>query len=117
MTCCGKKFSFVISAHANKSELSCKSHNPHGSIEIPRNPNWGSFMRFARLLAALFLTLFLIAPAVEVRAQTAPGHASSKPVVRHPAARKATHPAGNPHMKKNSHPVGAPGTRKHHKWL
>jgi hypothetical protein len=74
-------------------------------------------MRFARLLAALFLTLFLIAPAGEVRAQTAPGHASSKPVVRHPAARKATHPVGNPHMKKNSHPVGAPGTRKHHKWL
>jgi hypothetical protein len=50
-------------------------------------------------------------------ASAAPRHASSKPIVRHPVARKATSPPGNPHMKKNSHPVGAPGTRKHHKWL
>ncbi|HEY3990796.1 MAG TPA: hypothetical protein VGM02_15945 [Acidobacteriaceae bacterium] len=69
-------------------------------------------MQFVRFLAAFVLALFLIGPA-----WSAPWHASSRPVVRHPAARKATHPPGNPRMKKNSHPVGAPGTRKHHKLL
>jgi hypothetical protein len=74
-------------------------------------------MRFARALAAPFLAVLLIAPALAAYASAAPRHASSKPIVRHPVARKATSPPGNPHMKKNSHPVGAPGTRKHHKWL
>ena len=84
-------------------------------------------MRFARLLATRFfaipvLALFLfvpalVTPACAALALSAPRQASSKPVVHHPPARKATHPASNPHMKKNSHPVGAPGTRKHHKWL
>ena len=84
-------------------------------------------MRFARLLAARFfaipvLALFLFVPALVTPAwatlgSSAPHQASIKPLAHHAPARKATHPAGNPHMKKNSHPVGTPGTRKHHKWL
>ncbi|MFL6427028.1 MAG: hypothetical protein ACJ71S_02205 [Acidobacteriaceae bacterium] len=65
-------------------------------------------MRFA--FTALLLALLLITPA-----WSAPRHASSWPVVRHPA-HKATTPAGNPHGSRG-HIVGPPGTRKHHKWL
>ena len=74
-------------------------------------------MRFAHAFAAPLLAMLLMTPALILSASTAPRHASSKPVVRHPAARKATSPPGNPHMKKNGHLVGAPSTRKHHKWL
>jgi hypothetical protein len=74
-------------------------------------------MRFAPALAAPVLAVLLIAPALAAPASAAPRHASSKQIVRHPVAHKATTPRGNPHMKKNSHPVGVPGTRKHHKWL
>lgn len=78
----------MTSVPANKPEFSRKSHNPHGNIGIPKNTNW-VFHAIARLFAALFLTLFLIAAVAEVRAQTAPSHASSKPVVRHPAVAAA----------------------------
>ncbi|HEX6494001.1 MAG TPA: hypothetical protein VF018_00865 [Acidobacteriaceae bacterium] len=68
-------------------------------------------MRFAPALNTLFLAFVLVVPG-----WGAPRHASSRPVVRHPAAHKATSPPGNPHAQRG-HIVGAPNSRKHHKWL
>ena len=67
-------------------------------------------MRFTR-----FLAVSLLAPLLIVTAWSAPRHASSRPVARHPAPRKATTHPGTSHS--NGHFVAAPGTRKHHKLL
>ena len=67
-------------------------------------------MRFTRFLAAS-----LVAPLLIATAWSAPRHASSRPVVRHPAAQSCDHP-GNSNYKQG-HFVAPPGTRKHYKLL